>query len=138
MSSRISMTLEIAKLSFYETELKLTMDNEILLNGIIFYIEVLTIPEANSLPFWRIDGVIQIILIHVHPVEFLYYWFHRELHHHYLYSHYHSHHHSSILSRIHLPEHIGYFTLFAIPLLTTVLNRYNCLNCLRTRLCNLY
>jgi len=32
------------------------------------------------------------------PVEFLYYWLHRLLHHHYLYSRYHSHHHSSIVT----------------------------------------
>jgi hypothetical protein len=31
-------------------------------------------------------------------VEFLYYWLHRALHHHYLYSRYHSHHHSSIVT----------------------------------------
>ncbi|KAK6918125.1 putative domain Wax2, C-terminal [Dillenia turbinata] len=103
-------------------------DDQILLNGIIFYTVVLTIPEANNLPFWRIDGVIQTILLHVGPVEFLYYWFHRALHHHYLYSRYHSHHHSSIVTEpitsvTHpFTEHIVYFTLFAVPLLTTVLN----------------
>ncbi|KAK6918022.1 hypothetical protein RJ641_016444 [Dillenia turbinata] len=112
----------------------------------MFYIVVLTIREANSLPFWRIDSVIQTVLIHVGPVVFLYYWFHRELHQHYLYSRYHSHHHSSIVPEpitrprnfrkqkrskisqsvyaVCLPfaEHIGYFTIFAVPLPTTVLN----------------
>ncbi|KAL0429396.1 UNVERIFIED_CONTAM: Very-long-chain aldehyde decarbonylase CER1 [Sesamum radiatum] len=60
------------------------------------------------------------------PVEFLYYWLHRALHHHFLYSRYHSHHHSSIVTEpitsvIHpFGEHIAYFVLFAIPLLTTL------------------
>jgi aldehyde decarbonylase len=37
-------------------------------------------------------------LLHAGPVEFLYYWFHRALHHHFLYSRYHSHHHASIVT----------------------------------------
>ncbi|KAJ1399411.1 putative domain Wax2, C-terminal [Sesbania bispinosa] len=66
------------------------------------------------------------ILLHMGPVEFLYYWLHRALHHHFLYSRYHSHHHSSIVTEpitsvIHpFAEHISYFLLFAIPKLTLV------------------
>ncbi|XP_038682100.1 very-long-chain aldehyde decarbonylase GL1-6-like [Tripterygium wilfordii] len=43
--------------------------------------------------------VIITMLLRVGPVEFLYYWLHRALHHHYLYSRYHSHHHSSIVTQ---------------------------------------
>ncbi|EHA8587097.1 putative protein CER1-like 1 [Cocos nucifera] len=59
------------------------------------------------------------------PVEFLYYWFHRALHHHFLYSRYHSHHHASIVvepitSVIHpFAEHVAYSLLFSIPMLAT-------------------
>ncbi|GMN69770.1 hypothetical protein TIFTF001_038815 [Ficus carica] len=62
-------------------------------------------------------------------VEFLYYWLHRALHHHFLYSRYHSHHHSSIVTEpisavIHpFAELVAYFILFAIPLLITVHTR---------------
>ncbi|KAK2368782.1 Fatty acid hydroxylase superfamily [Trifolium repens] len=62
-------------------------------------------------------------------VEFLYYWLHRALHHHYLYSRYHSHHHSSIVTEpitsvAHpFAEHLAYFTLFTIPILTTSLTK---------------
>ena len=73
-------------------------DDQILLSGIIYYLGVNTLPGASHLPIWRTDGVIITILLHVGPVEFLYYWFHRALHHHYLYSYYHSHHHSSIVT----------------------------------------
>nr|GEX74976.1 protein eceriferum 1-like [Tanacetum cinerariifolium] len=76
-------------------------------------------------PLWRLDGVIIILLLHAGAVEFLYYWLHRALHHHFLYNRYHSHHHSSIVTEpitsvIHpFAEHIAYYALFAIPLLTT-------------------
>jgi len=58
----------------------------------------LTIPSARHLPAWRTDGAAVMALLHAGPVEFLYYWFHRALHHHFLYSRYHSHHHSSIVT----------------------------------------
>ncbi|KAJ1399413.1 putative domain Wax2, C-terminal [Sesbania bispinosa] len=87
------------------------------------------LPEASHLPIWKTDGVVITALLHAGPVEFLYYWLHRALHHHYLYSRYHSHHHSSIVTEpitsvIHpFAEHIAYFMLFAIPLYTTVITR---------------
>lgn len=56
------------------------------------------LPGGTHLPIWRADGVILTMLLHAGPVEFLYYWLHRALHHHYLYSRYHSHHHSSIVT----------------------------------------
>ncbi|KAJ9168738.1 hypothetical protein P3X46_020231 [Hevea brasiliensis] len=75
---------------------------------------------------WRIDGVILTMLLHAGPVEFLYYWLHQLLHHHYLYSRYHSHHHSSIVTEpitsvVHpFVELLSYVVLFAIPMLTTL------------------
>ncbi|XP_040372439.1 very-long-chain aldehyde decarbonylase CER1 isoform X2 [Rosa chinensis] len=82
---------------------------------------------GRNLPMWRGDGFVITFLLHAGPVEFLYYWLHRALHHHYLYSRYHSHHHSSIVTEpitsvIHpFGEHIAYFLLFAIPLYTMAL-----------------
>ncbi|PHU00308.1 hypothetical protein BC332_30095 [Capsicum chinense] len=35
------------------------------------------------MPMWRTDGIILTALIHVGPVEFLYYSLHRALHHHF-------------------------------------------------------
>ncbi|KAG8391434.1 hypothetical protein BUALT_Bualt01G0187400 [Buddleja alternifolia] len=104
-------------------------DDQILFNGILFYLGQKYIEGAQHLPWWRTDGVILTVLLHAGPVEFLYYWLHRALHHHFLYTRYHSHHHSSIVTEpitsvIHpFGEHIAYFTLFAIPLLSTVLTR---------------
>ncbi|KAJ6674417.1 STEROL DESATURASE [Salix viminalis] len=113
-------------IEFDQVDRESSWDDQILFNGILMYVVSQTIPGASHLPMWRLDGVILTALIHMGPVEFLYYWLHRLLHHHYLYSRYHSHHHSSIVTEpitsvIHpFAEHISYFTLFAIPLITTV------------------
>ncbi|PIA41381.1 hypothetical protein AQUCO_02200062v1 [Aquilegia coerulea] len=113
-------------IEFEQVDRERNWDDQILFNGILFYLGSKYLPLAKNLPFWRTDGVIFTILLHAGPVEFLYYWLHRALHHHYLYSRYHSHHHSSIVTEpitsvIHpFGEHIAYFILFAIPLLTIV------------------
>ncbi|XP_021756464.1 protein ECERIFERUM 1-like [Chenopodium quinoa] len=116
-------------LEFEQVDRERNWDDQILLNGILFYVGYLALQTAKNLPFWRTDGLIHMFLLHAGPVEFLYYWFHRALHHHYLYSRYHSHHHTSIVTEpitsvIHpFAEHIVYFILFAIPILSTVLTR---------------
>ncbi|XP_056161764.1 very-long-chain aldehyde decarbonylase CER1-like isoform X2 [Syzygium oleosum] len=113
-------------IEFEQVDRERDWDDQILFNGLIFYIGAMTLVGASCLPVWRSDGVITTILLHVGLVEFLYYWLHKVLHHHYLYSRYHSHHHSSIVTEpitsvIHpFAEHVAYFLLFAIPLLTTV------------------
>ncbi|KAJ4832146.1 Very-long-chain aldehyde decarbonylase cer1 [Turnera subulata] len=113
-------------IEFDQVDREANWDDQILFNGILFYLVIRTIPQAFRLPFWRTDGIILTALLHAGPVEFLYYWLHRALHHHYLYSRYHSHHHSSIVTEpitsvIHpFAEHIAYFALFAIPLLSSI------------------
>ena len=77
-------------------QIYLGRDDQILFNGALFYLASKTLTRAENLPLWRTDGVIMTFLLHSGLVEFLYYWLHRALHHHYLYSCYHSHHHSSI------------------------------------------
>ncbi|KAI3444860.1 hypothetical protein Pfo_001525 [Paulownia fortunei] len=114
-------------IEFEQVDRESNWDDQILLTGILFYTFNTTIAAASFQPTWRSDGIIITILLHAGPVEYLYYWLHRTLHHHYLYSRYHSHHHSSIVTEpissvIHpFAEHIAYFLLFAIPLLGTVL-----------------
>ncbi|KAL6323209.1 hypothetical protein AAG906_029216 [Vitis piasezkii] len=113
-------------IEFEQVDRERHWDDQIIFNGIIFYVAYFTLPGASHMPLWRADGVVVTILLHTGPVEFLYYWLHRALHHHYLYSRYHSHHHSSIVTEpitsvIHpFAEHIGYFLLFSIPLLTVI------------------
>ncbi|KAH6772877.1 Fatty acid hydroxylase superfamily [Perilla frutescens var. frutescens] len=113
-------------IEFEQVDRESNWDDQILLQGLLFYIFNSTLSIASFLPFWRTDGVIITMLLHAGPVEYLYYWLHRALHHHYLYTRYHSHHHSSIATEpissvIHpFAEHIAYFVLFGIPLLGTV------------------
>ena len=73
-------------------------DDQIVFNGILAYIAYWVLEGIKNMPLWRADGVLLVFLLHAGPVEFLYYWFHRALHHHFLYSRYHSHHHSSIVT----------------------------------------
>ena len=81
---------------YFFLQIYLGRDDQILFNGALFYLASKTLTQAENLPLWRTDGVIMTFLLHSGLVEFLYYWLHRALHHHYLYSCYHSHHHSSI------------------------------------------
>lgn len=114
-------------IEFEQVDRESNWDDQILFNALIFYIGQWLVPESQKLPIWRTSGVVMTILLHSGPVEFLYYWLHRALHHHFLYSRYHSHHHSSIVTEpitsvVHpFAEHIAYFLLFAIPLYTTAI-----------------
>ncbi|GAY60795.1 hypothetical protein WN944_003840 [Citrus x changshan-huyou] len=114
-------------IEFEQVERERNWDDQIIFNGILFYVFSKILPGTTQLSFWRLDGVILTALLHAGPVDFLYYWLHRALHHHYLYSRNHSHHHSSIVTEpitsvIHpFAEHIAYFALLSIPLVTTVL-----------------
>ncbi|KAH0698359.1 hypothetical protein KY285_015592 [Solanum tuberosum] len=116
-------------IEFDQVDRERNWDDQILLNGLLFYYGYMKLEQSHYLPIWRSDGIILTTLLHIGPVEFLYYWLHRALHHHFLYSRYHSHHHSSIVTEpitsvIHpFAEHIAYFLLFSIPLLTTVLTK---------------
>ncbi|CAK9318927.1 unnamed protein product [Citrullus colocynthis] len=111
---------------FEQVDRERNWDDQILLNGVLFYIISNCIEKASNLPLWRTDGVVMVFLLHVGLVEFVYYWFHRALHHHYLYSRYHSHHHSSIVTEpitsvIHpFIELLAYAILFAIPIMTAI------------------
>ncbi|ESQ36862.1 hypothetical protein EUTSA_v10009534mg [Eutrema salsugineum] len=114
-------------IDFNQVDRETNWDDQILFNGLWFYIGMRLLPQGKQLPLWRTDGVLMAAVLHAGPVEFLYYWLHKALHHHFLYSRYHSHHHSSIVTEpitsvIHpFAEHIAYFVLFSIPLLTTLI-----------------
>ncbi|XP_043704278.1 very-long-chain aldehyde decarbonylase GL1-5-like [Telopea speciosissima] len=99
-------------------------DDQVILSGILTYVVVMYLPGSARMPLWKWNGLVLTILLHMGPVEFLYYWFYRALHHHFLYSRYHSHHHSSIVTEpitavIHpFAEELVYFLLFVIPMLS--------------------
>ncbi|KAI3971382.1 hypothetical protein MKX01_008226 [Papaver californicum] len=106
-------------IEFEQVDRERNWDDLIILNGLIFYSMNNFFPRASNLPLWRTDGIVMTCLLHAGPTEFLYYWFHKALHHHYLYSRYHSHHHSSIVTEpitsvVHpFAEHIMYLSYLA-------------------------
>ncbi|XVF68280.1 hypothetical protein PTKIN_Ptkin10aG0192300 [Pterospermum kingtungense] len=114
-------------IEFEQVDRESNWDDQIILTGLLLYLSNKIIPGVSHMPIWRLDGAIIMILLQIGPVEFLYYWFHRALHHHFLYSRYHSHHHSSIATEpitsvIHpFAEEVAYFFLFAIPQLAMVI-----------------
>lgn len=116
-------------IDFEQVDRERNWDDQIILNAILFYLANMYLDGAKHIAIWRTDGVVLSFLLHAGPVEFLYYWLHRALHHHFLYSRYHSHHHSSIVTEpitsvIHpFAEHLSYFFLFSIPTLATVFTR---------------
>ncbi|KAH0726262.1 hypothetical protein KY284_002127 [Solanum tuberosum] len=113
-------------IEFDQVDRESNWDDEIILFGLVYYIGYLILEQAHHMPMWRTDGIIITALLHIGPVEFLYYWLHRALHHHFLYSRYHSHHHSSIVTEpitavVHpFAEILAYYTLFGIPVFTTL------------------
>ncbi|EOA39450.1 hypothetical protein CARUB_v10012639mg [Capsella rubella] len=114
-------------IEFEQVDRERSWDDQIIFNTLLMYLLNNKLPGSSRLPLWRLDGAILIALLHAGPVEFLYYWFHRALHHHFLYSRYHSHHHSSIVTEpitsvVHpFAEHIAYTLLFSIPIVTASL-----------------
>ncbi|XP_019099871.1 PREDICTED: protein CER1-like 2 isoform X2 [Camelina sativa] len=114
-------------IEFDQVDRERSWDDQIIFNSLIVYLTKVYVLGTDTLPFWRTDGLILVALLHAGPVEFIYYWFHRALHHHFLYSRYHSHHHSSIVTEpitsvVHpFAEHIGYTLILGLPLVTTLL-----------------
>ncbi|KAG0549341.1 hypothetical protein BDA96_01G247300 [Sorghum bicolor] len=107
-------------IEFEQVDRERNWDDQILLSGILMYLGFMYIPGGQHLPLWRTDGAVLIALLHAGPVELIYYWFHRALHHHFLYTRYHSHHHASIVTEpitsvIHpFAELVAYELLFSI------------------------
>ncbi|KAJ8646189.1 hypothetical protein MRB53_007937 [Persea americana] len=111
-------------IDFEQVDRERNWDDQVILSGIAMYVVNMFVDGAKNIPLWRTDGAVLTVLLHMGPVEFLYYWFHRALHHHFLYTRYHSHHHSSIATEpitsvVHpFAEIVVYFLLFSIPMLT--------------------
>lgn len=116
-------------LEFEQVDREMNWDDSVILTGIILYLSNSYVPGASHIPWWNAKGVMVAALVHMGPVEFLYYWLHRALHHHFLYSRYHSHHHASIVTEpitsvIHpFIEELVYFVLFSLPFFAMAFTR---------------
>ncbi|KAJ8538569.1 hypothetical protein K7X08_027790 [Anisodus acutangulus] len=114
-------------IEFDQIDIERNWDDQIIFSALLFYFGYLNLEQSHHLPIWRTDGIIMTILLHIGPVEFLMYWLHRALHHHFLYSRYHSQHHSAVAtqpittSNHAFAEHAALFMVYSIPMLTTLL-----------------
>eukprot|EP00241_Pyramimonas_parkeae_P017406 CAMPEP_0114286796 /NCGR_PEP_ID=MMETSP0059-20121206/5942_1 /TAXON_ID=36894 /ORGANISM="Pyramimonas parkeae, Strain CCMP726" /LENGTH=621 /DNA_ID=CAMNT_0001407847 /DNA_START=149 /DNA_END=2014 /DNA_ORIENTATION=+ len=110
-------------LEFKQIDREDNWDDYIILQSLIMTLVHHVLPGYSNFPLFNSRGFWHCLVCHVGPTEFIYYWFHRVLHHHSLYSAYHSHHHASFLTEpvsgsCHpFLEHLGYTANFAIPML---------------------
>ncbi|GLT85903.1 hypothetical protein SLE2022_040750 [Rubroshorea leprosula] len=104
-------------------------DDEIMLNGIAFYVlnKMMLYFGGSPFPLWRKGVVIVTILLHIGSLEFTHYWWHRLMHLPYFYIRYHYHHHAFIASESNnasvtaFLEVASFYMIFGIPLLGMVL-----------------
>nr|VDC80103.1 unnamed protein product [Brassica rapa] len=64
-------------IEFDQVDRERTWDDQVIFNTLIVYLTKVYVLGTNTVPFWRVDGVVQVALLHAGPVEFIYYWFHR-------------------------------------------------------------
>lgn len=119
-NARSKRQIQSKSIEFEQVDRERTWDDYIIFYALLLYTAHAIIPGASNLPLWNTKGLIVTILVHAAPVEFIYYWAHRALHHHFLYSRYHSHHHSSFVTEpitavVHpFAEHIMYAAIFSM------------------------
>ncbi|KAL2632944.1 hypothetical protein R1flu_004423 [Riccia fluitans] len=112
-------------INFQQVDRESNWDDYLLLQAIVATVVHSFLPGFSNFPLWNWQGILILLLLHAGPTEFIYYWAHRALHHHYLYNRYHSHHHASFITEpvsgtVHpFAEHVLYTANFAIPLLGT-------------------
>lgn len=85
-------------LEFKQIDREDNWDDYIILQSLIMTLVHHVLPGYSNFPLFNSRGFWHCLVCHVGPTEFIYYWFHRVLHHHSLYSAYHSHHHASFLT----------------------------------------
>lgn len=111
--------------SFEQMDREENWDDYILLQMYVMTAVHAVLPGFRSFPAFDGAGLWKMALLHMGPTEFIYYWFHRALHHHSLFASYHSHHHKSFVTEpvsgtCHpFLETVGYTANFAVPMLGT-------------------
>ncbi|BFI24687.1 aldehyde decarbonylase [Marchantia polymorpha subsp. ruderalis] len=82
--------------TFEQIDREFHSDDYIILQALVATAAHVWVPGFRQLPLWDSRGLVTIILLHVGPTEFVYYWLHRALHTNFLFTNYHSFHHASI------------------------------------------
>eukprot|EP01018_Ginkgo_biloba_P014319 Gb_13823 [translate_table: standard] len=122
--------IQSKSIQFEQVDREGTWDDNIIFYALFMASLQYILPALSNMPLWNSKGVIIIFVIHAGPSEFVYYWLHRALHHHFLYTRYHSHHHSSFVTEpitavVHpFAEHLMYAAIFAIAPLAAIFTQY--------------
>lgn len=117
--------IQAKSVTFKQVDRESHWDDYIILQVWVMTLVHWILPGFGNFPLNDWWGLGVMLALHAGPTEFIYYWFHRALHHHSLYRRYHSHHHASFVTEpitgtVHpFMEHVGYTANFAIPLLGT-------------------
>ncbi|CAM6110926.1 unnamed protein product [Calypogeia fissa] len=108
-------------INFQQVDREKTWEDHLIFHAILATAVHAYLPGFNNFPLWDSKGIVFVLLLHAGPTEFGYYWLHRALHHHYLFTRYHSHHHASFVTEpvsgsVHpFLEHVSYSAVFAVP-----------------------
>mmetsp|Transcript_17941 Transcript_17941/g.26873 ORF Transcript_17941/g.26873 Transcript_17941/m.26873 type:complete len:762 (-) Transcript_17941:100-2385(-) len=108
-------------------------DDYIILQALLTSIAHRYLPGFQEMPAISAAGIVAMLLVHIGPIEFVYYWFHRALHHDFLWQRYHSHHHASFVTEaisgtVHpFMEHIAYTAIFSTSVMIPYLLGVHCL-----------
>ncbi|CAM6108701.1 unnamed protein product [Calypogeia fissa] len=108
-------------INFEQVDREKTWEDYLIFHAILATAVHAYLPGFNNFPLWDSKGIVFVLLLHAGPTEFAYYWLHRALHHHYLFTRYHSHHHASFVTEpvsgtVHpFLEHVSYSAVFAVP-----------------------
>ncbi|CAK9260814.1 unnamed protein product [Sphagnum jensenii] len=85
-------------IEFEQIDREFHSDNHMLLQILLLLAAHSWLPGFSNLPAWNMKGLAILFLLHVGPVEFLYYWMHRAFHSEPLFQRYHSFHHISVVT----------------------------------------
>jgi len=114
-------------IEFEQVDREENWDDYIILQAILMSTVHRFLPGFSNMPLYNEYGLIIMFLTHVGPIEFVYYWFHRALHHDYLWQRYHSHHHASFVTEaisgtVHpFMEHLAYTAIFSASVMVPYL-----------------
>ncbi|CAL9782575.1 unnamed protein product [Musa acuminata subsp. burmannicoides] len=89
-------------IEFDQVDREMIWDDQIILNGIIFYLSNSYVPGGSHLPWWDVKGVLISVLVHIGPVE----------------------NHTVIHPFV---EELSYFLLFALPFFCMACTRSACI-----------
>uniref|UniRef100_A0A803L1N5 Uncharacterized protein n=1 Tax=Chenopodium quinoa TaxID=63459 RepID=A0A803L1N5_CHEQI len=56
-------------IDFEQVDRESKWDDQILLNGILFYIAYWVLEDVKNMPLWRMDGLLVVFILHIGPVD---------------------------------------------------------------------